>query len=764
MSGTNIPLMARGIDPTAAYQGFNTMLKTGAEVGETQARTGLIGQQAIGAGIANQLSGLSLDIQKQLYGPLMTSGAASSEGPLPWAPAAAGGQTGADIARGGQPGIGLFPSTAEPASGQPAPAIGGGTPAIGGGQSTAPQGPAQTSANGVLYPGLGVPVPRLWALGIVQAQNKQEAISKALQDRRLAIGQLVTGAFGADGKADPQAWNQAVRTAYDQGFIDNRDAWRFYGHPDLAQGLVTSLVAPENQPSVRGQQAGAAAQAEVGPAIQRAAGEAAARTPFEIVDVPQRNADGTYSTVQMSKAEALQHGVTGNAQTGASLANPNTPMTGGAWSTRVRAGENPGGNPAQTNTSGPGGTPASSAVGDGQFINDTWLDVLKRNRPDLARGKSDTQLLGMRTDANLSDQMIQAYGKENAGALAAAGKPVNALTIGMAHALGPDGAVAVLSAPGNAPLGRILPANVIAANPTLGRQTVGGMVNDYKQRFGTGSVDFTAGAGAGPVTPPGAIAAGPPTPTKAQGELLGLNTKQIEQDAKYVGDLHDEQANANITMQNLLHLRDIGAGLPTGAMGDVKATLANYFQSFGPQWVNKFVSATTGLDPSKAGDWQEVQKQALLIAGQAENKAVGARGSFNLTRLYLRSLPGAGTQPMAFQDMMNLFLVQQQYGVDHAQAAAENFNSARQAYTGDLQQGRVSNYEPMSAFDKQYYAPGGPHDPKVYLSAVKLLNGRVPGDQAVAGLTRDQIAEAAQVALRVDPAGRLPHFAPTGAR
>ena len=91
MSGTLIPLAARGIDPTAAYQAYNEMLRTGAQIpltqsqtGKTQAETGLIGQQTIGAGIQNQLSGLSLDIQKQLYGPLMGAGAAQPQGPLPW--------------------------------------------------------------------------------------------------------------------------------------------------------------------------------------------------------------------------------------------------------------------------------------------------------------------------------------------------------------------------------------------------------------------------------------------------------------------------------------------------------------------------------------------------------------------------------------------------------------------------------------------------------------------------------------------------------
>src|ERR1700744_4277333 len=52
----------------------------------------------------------------------------------------------------------------------------------------------------------------------------------------------------------------------------------------------------------------------------------------------------------------------------------------------------------------------SSATGAGQFLKDTWIPLVRRERPDLADGKSDAEVLAMRNDPKLSEQMIDAYG------------------------------------------------------------------------------------------------------------------------------------------------------------------------------------------------------------------------------------------------------------------------------------------------------------------------------------------------------------------
>ena len=50
------------------------------------------------------------------------------------------------------------------------------------------------------------------------------------------------------------------------------------------------------------------------------------------------------------------------------------------------------------------GNPRSSAFGPGQFLSSTWLDMLRRTRPDLASLPRDQQL-ALRSDPALAKQM-----------------------------------------------------------------------------------------------------------------------------------------------------------------------------------------------------------------------------------------------------------------------------------------------------------------------------------------------------------------------
>src|SRR5215510_340458 len=44
----------------------------------------------------------------------------------------------------------------------------------------------------------------------------------------------------------------------------------------------------------------------------------------------------------------------------------------------------------------------SSAVGLGQFLNETWFDLIRTHRPDLARGRTEDETLELRRDANIA--------------------------------------------------------------------------------------------------------------------------------------------------------------------------------------------------------------------------------------------------------------------------------------------------------------------------------------------------------------------------
>lgn len=106
----------------------------------------------------------------------------------------------------------------------------------------------------------------------------------------------------------------------------------------------------------------------------------------------------------------------------------------------------------------------SSARGLGQFINSTWLDMVKRNRPDLAAGKSDAEVLALRTDPALSKEMIGAYATENRERLSAAGVRTDDAAVYLAHFLGPGDAIKVLKAAPGTPLTGVVAGPSIAAN------------------------------------------------------------------------------------------------------------------------------------------------------------------------------------------------------------------------------------------------------------------------------------------------------------
>ncbi len=126
-----------------------------------------------------------------------------------------------------------------------------------------------------------------------------------------------------------------------------------------------------------------------------------------------------------------------------------------------------GGNPNATN-------PNSSASGLGQFIDSTWLDTIRTARPDLA-AKSDSELLALKSDPQLSREMTEAYANQNQAILTKAGVPVTPGTTYLAHFAGPGGAVKVLQSDPSAPVESVLGAAAVNANPFLRGMTVQGL-------------------------------------------------------------------------------------------------------------------------------------------------------------------------------------------------------------------------------------------------------------------------------------------------
>lgn len=124
----------------------------------------------------------------------------------------------------------------------------------------------------------------------------------------------------------------------------------------------------------------------------------------------------------------------------------------------------------------------SSATGPGQFLDDTWLELIRQYRPDLTKGRSESETLQLRRDANLAHEITTRFVERNAAILKHRGLPVTAGAIYLAHFAGPAGAVAILSAAENADAalvmasadtrGRTKRDQLIKANPFLEHFTV----------------------------------------------------------------------------------------------------------------------------------------------------------------------------------------------------------------------------------------------------------------------------------------------------
>lgn len=161
--------------------------------------------------------------------------------------------------------------------------------------------------------------------------------------------------------------------------------------------------------------------------------------------------------------------------------------------------------------------PRSSAGGAGQFIDSTWLAMLRKHRPDLAALPRDQQLQ-LKFDKNLSRTMTDAYAAENQSFLKSRGVPVNDGNTYLAHFAGPAGAAAIHANPG-ATVEALLGPSAVAANPFLRGKTGQDVINwaarkaspgqhmakSLRQRYGSSA---PAGDVAAPATPVATPASG----------------------------------------------------------------------------------------------------------------------------------------------------------------------------------------------------------------------------------------------------------------
>ncbi|SFT67192.1 hypothetical protein SAMN05444141_102674 [Pseudovibrio denitrificans] len=179
--------------------------------------------------------------------------------------------------------------------------------------------------------------------------------------------------------------------------------------------------------------------------------------------------------------EGTEEGRKAGLSAGTSVALPDSPeaIVNASLIDRV-IGRESGGNPNAKNK-------LSTATGAGQFIEGTWLEEIKSQRPDLAAGKTDAQLLELRTDGNLSRQLAGGYLSKIQNGLKAAGFSPTDGDVYLGYFLGPAGAKGVLGASPDAPILDVLTSVVgekkanamLQANPSVLPGKTAGQVRQW---------------------------------------------------------------------------------------------------------------------------------------------------------------------------------------------------------------------------------------------------------------------------------------------
>jgi hypothetical protein len=136
----------------------------------------------------------------------------------------------------------------------------------------------------------------------------------------------------------------------------------------------------------------------------------------------------------------------------------------------------------------------SSAMGAGQFLEETWLELIWMHRPDLGRGRTQEQILDLRRDPNLTREITIRFTEKNADLLRKKGLPVTPGTLYLAHFAGRAGAVAILTAREDADAasamagadasGRAKREKIVKANPFLERFTAADLKNWADRKMG----------------------------------------------------------------------------------------------------------------------------------------------------------------------------------------------------------------------------------------------------------------------------------------
>ena len=176
--------------------------------------------------------------------------------------------------------------------------------------------------------------------------------------------------------------------------------------------------------------------------------------------------------------------------------------------------------------------PRSSALGPFQFINSTFLAVMRQHFPGDIADLSERGILALRTKHDVARRAAKAFCRDNMAYLMERGVTPTFGHLRLAFLLGPEGAARVLKAPPGRPVPQILEGGVIAANPFMRRMTAADLVARATRDVSPKPDDRTAPTIVAESAPPAPAAVAEPQHPIQVAEAEPAAAAEAEQDAQ----------------------------------------------------------------------------------------------------------------------------------------------------------------------------------------------------------------------------------------
>ena len=723
----------------AAPQGINVLqpLKQWQELNLGNAQTSLTGQQAVGAGINNELQRISANLYEDQIGkmfPNALAGVTPPQGGAPGQPGVTSGG-GAGVGGAGGAGGGGAPNADTHSTGMPAP----GMPI---GEQVSPFGATQT-----LY---GVPLPAGMALNVLRAgavaPDKAGAMLKDfMQERRSRLFELLSG----------PNWQDGVTQAYQEGWMDPQHFSALVAHPELKNATVQGLSDPVSYMNLIEKYAGrnlsldANGNPRLDPGLLAAAG-ASARTEAN-AKVPAAVATARLSpTTLPGGGYGAPASVLGGPPAG--FDNDGNPINGGA------AG------------GGTGGGAASAAGGGGGATNAP---------PSIPRATSAAILS---VPPTLQGPVM--------AAAARAGLPPEAVAPWIASLHHENGFTTKDGDNGEIGIGQVMPGtgkmygyseqqlrdtptNLEASAKIFGDnwQKSAGDVSKTVAGYNTGGIGGTPTQGYLPDVQgrlrswgypgmPNQPAPGVTQRTAPGGAVYTTDTRpqqqeMFKQDVAMVPELTATANTLAAVQTRNLETRDLINKLPqAGAAGGARTAAANWVETFikpipgmGPA-VAQFLSDVGRLPPADLA--AELEKLQITAAGAQTNLTAGQSGGLGLTQMFMKSNPGFGIPQDAGRSLTNMNIINTQMQLDYARMRAQVPTSQPGYLAG------TANYNPGTNFDAAWVSQPNEQN---YFAAIQALNGKPATEWApMLGNDPNRVHAVLGILRRADPTAKIMWF------